>query len=93
MALSKTIVLDNGVITNYHRVVSLNKITNQSNIIEIASYTSEGKRKEEIEKQGQPTNIFIKTTYLNKVYDEAETIEDIYDYLKTTEMFKDSTDV
>lgn len=47
MALIKEIVLDNGTILNYHRIVSLNKIVNKSNIIEIASYISKEKRQEE----------------------------------------------
>ena len=51
MALKKEIELDNGVIVNYHRIVSLNKITNISNIVEIASYSSENKREEEAEYQ------------------------------------------
>lgn len=93
MALKKEIILDNGVITNYHRIVSLNKITNQANIIEVASYTSEEKRKEEMEKQGLPTNIFIATTYLSKEYDANETIEQSYDYLKTLDEFKGSIDI
>ena len=51
MALKKQIELDNGVIVNYHRIVSLNKITNVGNIIEIASYSSRNKREEEEEYQ------------------------------------------
>lgn len=43
MALKKEIALNNGVIVRYHRVVSLNTITNINNIIEIASYASEEK--------------------------------------------------
>ena len=101
MALKKEIELENGVIVNYHRIVSINKITNNSNIIEIASYTNEGKRQEEIEaiKNGKETgeavsiNIFIDTTYLNKNYDETETIEDAYKYLKTINKFKDAEDI
>ena len=46
MALNKKIELDSGVVVNYHRVVSVNKITNIQNIIEVASYTSEDKRDE-----------------------------------------------
>ena len=48
MALKKLITLDNGIPLSYHRIVSLNKITNNCNIIEIASYVSEEKRQEEI---------------------------------------------
>ena len=40
MALKKEIELENGIIVNYHRIVSINKITNDCNIIEVASYTS-----------------------------------------------------
>ena len=37
-------------------------------------------------------NIFIDTTYINKEYSEKETIKDLYEYLKTTEKFKDAED-
>lgn len=47
MAISKKITLANGVAVNYHRVVSVNTVTNVSNIIELASYTSKAKRTEE----------------------------------------------
>lgn len=100
MALSKKIELDNGVTVNYHRIVTINKVTNSSTIIEVASYTSEEKRQEEIEAlaKGQetgeavPMNVFIDTTFLNKEYNETDTIKDLYDYLKTTEKFKDALD-
>lgn len=96
MALLKKIELDNGVTVNYHRIVTINKVTNNTTIIEVASYTSEEKRREEIDSlaKGQetgeavPMNIFIDTTYINKEYVEDETIKDLYDYLKTTEKFK-----
>lgn len=98
MALKKKIELNNGVITNYHRIVSINKITNQTTVIEVASYISEDKRKEEAVaiQEGQktgaavPMNVFIDTTFINKEYNEEDTIEDLYDYLKTTEKFQDA---
>lgn len=101
MALQKEIELENGIIVNYHRIVSLSKITNQLNIIEVASYTSKEKREEEQEtiKKGQEageaisTNIFIDTTYINKEYSEDETIKDAYEYLKTTDKYKDAEDI
>lgn len=98
MALKKEIELENGIIVNYHRIVSLNKITNNSNIIEIASYTSKEKRQEELEyysltKEDKSMNVFIDTTYINKEYDENETIEEVYEYLKTLDKFKESEDV
>lgn len=58
MALKKEIILDNGITLNYHRIVSLNKITNISNVIEIASYTSrEQREKEEAYQKLQQKNI------------------------------------
>ena len=101
MALQKEIELENGIIVNYHRIVSLSKITNQLNIIEVASYTSKEKREEEKEaiKKSQEageaisTNIFIDTTYINKEYSEDETIKDAYEYLKTTDKYKDAEDI
>lgn len=47
MALKKEIELENGVVMNYHRVVSVNSITNQISTIEVASYISESQRDKE----------------------------------------------
>ncbi len=113
MALNKDIKIDNGVTVIYHRIISLNKITNVANLIEVGSYTSSEKREEEkeyqtlqkISAQGQELteeqqnqlnkgiNVFIETTFINKEYDETETIEQAYEYLKTTEKFKNATDI
>ncbi len=98
MALSKEIELENGVIVKYHRIVSINKVTNQTNIIEVASYTSKEKRQEEKDyytntEEYKPMNVFIDTKYINKEYDEKETIQDAYDYLKTIEPFTNAIDV
>ena len=51
MALLKQIELENGIIINYHRITSLNKVTNVSNTIEISSYTSEEQRLKELDYQ------------------------------------------
>lgn len=47
MALEKNVELKNGVVMNYHRIASLNKITNISNNIEINSYISVDQREKE----------------------------------------------
>lgn len=98
MALQKEVELDNGVILNYHRIVSLNKITNQANIIEIASYANNRKREEEkayyeSNNNNASMNVYIETTYINKPYDEDETIEDAYSYLKTLEKYKNAENI
>lgn len=95
MAILKKIELNNGIITNYHRVVSINNITNHSSIIEVASYTNEDKRLEEKEaiENGTPMNVFIETNYLSTDYNKNLNVDNAYDYLKTTEMFEDAKDV
>lgn len=47
MGLKKTIELENGVVLNYHRITSINKITNISNSIEVSSYTNKTQREKE----------------------------------------------
>ena len=95
MALSKNIELNNGITVNYHRVVSVNNITNQTSIIEIASYTSKEKRDEEKSalENNQPMNIFINTEYMNINYNKNLNVDNAYNYLKTLEKFSNSTDV
>lgn len=98
MALNKQIELDNGIILNYHRIVSINKITNSCNIIEVASYTSEKQREKEKEyynntDENKSINVFIETDYIQKEYSENETIEECYEYLKTLEKFKEAEDI
>lgn len=95
MALSKNIELNNGITVNYHRVVSVNNITNKTSIIEIASYTSKEKRDEEKSalENNQPMNIFINTEYMNINYNKNLNVDNAYNYLKTLEKFSNSTDV
>lgn len=98
MALKKEIILKSGITVNYHRIVSINKITNNQIIIEVASYINESKRQEQIDyynsaDANKAMDVFIDTTYVNTEYDENKTIQDYYDYLKTTEKFENAKDV
>lgn len=94
MALIKSITLDNGITVNYHRVVSVNNITNQASIIEIGSYTSKEKRQEEklALESNQPMNIFIHSEYLNVPYNSNLNVNSAYAYLKGLEKFENSED-
>ncbi len=94
MGLIKKIELDNGIATNYHRIVSINNITNVSTVIEVASYTSKDKREKEKEaiKNGESMDIFIDTRLINKDYSENYDITKGYKFLKTLEEFKDAED-
>ncbi len=113
MALQKEIELENGVILNYHRIVSLNKITNITNTIEVSSYASKKQRLKEKEYQDiqkknaseeeltveeqnkleKGINVFIETDYIDIPYDKNMTIEKAYEYLKTTQKYKNAEDI
>lgn len=94
MALLKAIELQNGVVVNYHRIVSIDKITNHSTRLEIASYINKNKREQEIEQMAnhEDITVYIDTEYISLDYDETSTIKDWYEYLKTTERYKDAED-
>lgn len=94
MAVSKQIEADNGVALNYHRIVSVNTITNVQNVIEVASYTSESKRKEEADAlaNGEGMNVYIESRFINAEYDQSMTVEGAYEWLKTLPEFADAVD-
>lgn len=94
MALLKEIELENGVKVNYHRITSVNTITNNSSIIEVSSYTSEGKRNEEKSaEKGSEINVFIHTKFINLKYDKNLNVDSAYAYIKSLPIFTDAIDV
>ena len=95
MALLKAIELQNGVVVNYHRIVSIDKITNHSTRLEIASYINKDKREQELEQMAnhEDITVYIDTEYISLDYNETSTIKDWYEYLKTTEKYRGAEDV
>lgn len=95
MALNKKIGLGNGVVINYHRVVSVNIITNVQNVVEVSGYTSRTKRSEEraaIEACAL-MDIYIDTRILSAPYDPAMTVDTAYAWLKMLPEYEGATDV
>ena len=94
MALLKKIELDSGIILNYHRIVTITKVTNHATIIEVAGYTSKEKRELEIQQlsEGSAITAYIDTSFISVGYDEGATIKDWYSYLKTTEKYSGAED-
>ena len=94
MALLKKMELDSGIVLNYHRIVSINKVTNHATILEIAGYTSKEKREQEIQQltNNELVTAYIDTTFLSVNYDENTNIKDWYAYLKTTEKYSGAED-
>lgn len=94
MAIIKNIELENGVTVSYHRVVSVNNVTNVSSIIEVGSYTNKAKREEEKQaiENAQPMDVFIDSKYLSIPYNPQLNVDSAYDYLKTTDEYSGGTD-
>ena len=94
MALLKTIELDSGITLNYHRIVSINKITNHGVVLEVAGYTSKAKREQETQQieNNEMVTAYIDTTFMSADYDERSTIKDWYAYLKTTDKYNGAID-
>lgn len=95
MALEKQITLSNGVPISYHRVVSVNIITNVANLIEVCGYTSQAKREEERAAlaANAPMDVFLHTETYETPYDQAMTVESAYGYLKTLDAYEGAVDV
>lgn len=94
MALIKEIVLSSGIPVNYHRVVSVNNITNHASIIEVASYTNAEKREEEKAAlaNNEGMDVFIDSDYIETPYDPDLNVISAYEYLKTTEKYSGAED-
>lgn len=97
MALKKEITLDNGIVLNYHRVVSVNNITNIQSTIEVASYINEEQRNKEKEwyesEDKGDMNVFIDSKFYIKEYDKDLNVDNAYEYLKTLEEFEGAEDI
>lgn len=95
MALIKEIELESGIPVRYHRVVSVNTITNVQDIVEVASYVSQAKREEERAalESGEPHSVFIDTRYVSAPYGTCPTVTRAYEWLKANvEDFADAED-
>ena len=94
MAIIKEIELQSGITVNYHRIVSVNNVTNKLSIIEVASYTSKLKREEEKIKlaNNESMSIFINTEYFDVAYNETLNVISAYQYLKGLDKFENYID-
>lgn len=97
MALKKDITLNNGIVLNYHRIVSVNAITNQATKIEVASYVNEEQRNKEknwYETGGlEDMNVFIVTNVYTTGYNNGLNVDNAYEYIKELDQFVGSEDV
>lgn len=91
MALQKSIIQEDGVVTEYHRILYVVQTINSHISIAVVSYVNESARKLELEThEYRPYKKAI--TYELK-YRENFTVEDAYSYLKSLKVFEGAVDV
>ena len=90
MALFKAIKQNDGVMTNYHRILYVHITTNRQNSIAVLSYVDNESRN--AEKDSVMSNPYQKAITYETVYDASMTIETAYEYLKTLPHFEGAED-
>lgn len=90
MALYKEIRQEDGVRTNYHRILFIQKTINRQNSIAVLSYTDEEARKFEQDSNYRP---YRQSVTYETAYDDTMTVSDAYAYLKTLDVFTGATDI
>lgn len=91
MALYKEIRQNDGVTTNYHRILYVQITTNRQNSIAVVSYVDNTARSDEQSNVlAQP---YKKAITYETDYCENMTITTAYEYLKTLPEFEGATDI
>lgn len=91
MALHKAIKQDDGVVTNYHRILFLTQTVNRQTSIAVLSYVDdESRNAEKASTMAQP---YQKSITYETAYCPSMTIELAYEYLKTLPQFEGATDI
>lgn len=90
MALYKEIKQNDGVTTNYHRILYVMQTINRQTSIAVISYVDNDSRQDE--KESILTQPYQKAVTYETTYDPEMTIEGAYDYLKTLPLFDGAVD-
>lgn len=91
MALYKPIRQDDGVTTNYHRILYLMQTVNRQNSIAVLSYVDSESRNDE--KDSVIAQPYQKSITYEIPYDQNMTVDTAYKYLKTLPQFEGATDI
>ena len=92
MAIKKTIKMENGIVTEYHRIGLLSVDVNQRNTLLVYSYLSEDGKYKDVDTGLAPLP-YYEAEYINAPYDGEMTIEKAYEYLKTLPKFEGAEDI
>lgn len=91
MALKKKIKQNNGVETEYHRILYLQITPNQGCSIAVQSYLDESART--AEQSGENASVYKSAVTYETGYDETMTIKKAYQHLKKLDKFSGAEDV
>lgn len=91
MALYKPIKQDDGVITNYHRILYLHTTTNCQNSIAVLSYVDDISREDE--KSNITSQPYQRAVTYETTYDPTMNISTAYEWLKTLPQFEGAENV
>ena len=91
MALKKKVTQDDGVITEYHRILSVFNVVNSHSSISVASLVSDLVR--DREKSGDISEPYQKVVTYETTDKWDMTVEAAYEYLKTLPEFKGAEDI
>ena len=91
MALKKKITQDDGVITEYHRILYVFNVENSHSSISVASLVSDLIR--DREKSGDISEPYQKVVTYETTDKWDMTVEAAYEYLKTLPEFKGAEDI
>lgn len=91
MALYKKVLQDDGVTTDYHRILYIQSVTNRHISIAVLSYVNDNSRN--AEKDSITNTPYQKAITYEIPYDENMTVKKAYEYLKTLPQFVGAEDV
>ena len=91
-SLMKITNVSNNVEISSYTSVSQREKEQEYQQLQLKSANEEELTQKEQDKLNEGINVFIDTNFIQLPYDESQTIEDIYDYLKTTEKYKNAKD-
>lgn len=91
MALYKEIKQEDGVVTNYHRILYIHNTINRQSSVAVLSYVDSIARTSE--QENAATKPYQKAITYETDYDESMTPEKAYVFLKTLQVFEGAEDV
>jgi hypothetical protein len=91
MALQIAVRQDDGVVTNYHRILFLTQTVNRQNSIAVLSYVDDSSRT--AERDGSVAQPYQRSVTYETEYDPNMTIEAAYEYLRTLPEFEGAVDI